>query len=76
VGTLQGLGVGFNAGVCAACTKATFKVVALCVVIGSLMRAGRLPRETPVVLSKLAFNVRLATYHLNNFTSTIALIVS
>jgi hypothetical protein len=25
VGTLQGLGVGFNAGVCAACTKATFK---------------------------------------------------
>jgi hypothetical protein len=35
-------------------------VVALCVVIGSLMRAGRLPRETPVVLSKLAFNVRLA----------------
>ena len=60
--SLRALGVGFDAGVAAACTTATFKIVVLCVAVGRLMRGGALPRETPVVLSKLAFNVLLPAY--------------
>lgn len=69
--TLRGLGVGFNPGVCVACTTAVFKIVALCFFIGRLMSSGRLPRETPVVLSKLAFNVLLPTYMCTRVAATL-----
>ena len=68
---LRALGVGFNPGVAAACTTATFKVILLCVVVGRLMRGGALPRETPVVLSKLAFNVLLPTYMCTRVAQTL-----
>lgn len=68
---LRALGVGFNPGVAAACTTATFKVILLCVVVGRLMRRGALPRETPVVLSKLAFNVLLPTYMCTRVAQTL-----
>ena len=71
VKALRGMGVGFNPGVCAACTTATFKIVALCVVVGRLMRAGKLPRDTPVVLSKLAFNLLLPTYMCTRVAATL-----
>ena len=71
VGKFAHLGVGFNPGVAAACTTATFKIVALCFIIGNLMRTNTLPRETPVVLSKLAFNVLLPCYMCTRVAATL-----
>ena len=73
VGKFAHLGVGFNPGVAAACTTATFKIVALCFIIGNLMRTNTLPRETPVVLSKLAFNVLLPCYMCTRVAATLEL---
>ena len=69
--SLLGLGVGFNPLVAAACAAATFKIVLLCVVVARLIEADRLPRETPVVLSKLAFNVCLPTYMCTRVAATL-----
>ena len=71
VGKFAHLGVGFNPGVAAACTTATFKIVSLCFIIGNLMRTNTLPRETPVVLSKLAFNVLLPCYMCTRVAATL-----
>ena len=54
--------VGLDLRIMRATSTATFKVVALCAVITGLMREGKLPLETPVVVSKLAFNVMLPAY--------------
>ena len=69
--SLLGLGVGFNPLVAAACAAATFKIMLLCVVVARLIEADRLPRETPVVLSKLAFNVCLPTYMCTRVAATL-----
>ena len=69
--SLLGLGVAFNPLVAAACAAATFKIVLLCVVVARLIEADRLPRETPVVLSKLAFNVCLPTYMCTRVAATL-----
>ena len=37
----------------------TFKLVLLCGVISRLMKIQMLPKDTPVILSKVAFNVLL-----------------
>ena len=71
IGKFAHLGVGFNPRVAIACTTATFKIVALCVIIGRLMRSNTLPRETPVVLSKLAFNVLLPAYMCTRVAATL-----
>lgn len=60
--TLTHLGIGFDTKVASACTAATFKIVVLCLVIAKLMKTETLTKETPVVLSKLAFAVCLPTY--------------
>jgi predicted permease len=67
----QTLGVGFNPLVAAACAAATFKIVLLCVVVKRLIETDRLPKETPVVLSKLAFNVCLPTYMCTRVAATL-----
>ena len=69
--TLAGLGVGFNPLVAAACAAATFKIMLLCAIVARLVESGRLPRETPVVLSKLAFNVCLPTYMCTRVAATL-----
>ena len=69
--SLLGLGVAFNPLVAAACAAATFKIVLLCVVVARLIETERLPRETPVVLSKLAFNVCLPTYMCTKVAATL-----
>ena len=69
--SLLGLGVAFNPLVAAACAAATFKIVLLCVVVARLIETDRLPRETPVVLSKLAFNVCLPTYMCTKVAATL-----
>jgi predicted permease len=56
-----------------ATSTATFKVVALCAVITGLMREGKLPLETPVVVSKLAFNVMLPAYLCTRVAATLYL---
>ena len=71
IGKFAHLGVGFNPRVAVACTTATFKIVALCLIIGRLMRSNTLPRETPVVLSKLAFNVLLPAYMCTRVAATL-----
>ena len=43
----------------------------LCVVVARLIETERLPRETPVVLSKLAFNVCLPTYMCTKVAATL-----
>ena len=69
--SFQTLGVGFNPLVAAACAAATFKIVLLCVVVKRLIETDRLPKETPVVLSKLAFNVCLPTYMCTRVAATL-----
>ena len=70
-GAFQSLGVGFNPLVAAACAAATFKIVLLCVVVARLIETDRLPKETPIVLSKLAFNVCLPTYMCTRVAATL-----
>lgn len=65
--------VGLDLRILRATATATFKVVALCVVITSLMREGKLPLETPVVVSKLAFNVLLPAYLCTRVAATLYL---
>ena len=68
---LVGLGFEFNPLVAAACAAATFKIVLLCAVVARLIETRRLPKETPVVLSKLAFNVCLPTYMCTRVAATL-----
>ena len=65
--------VGLDLRIMRATSTATFKVVALCVVITGLMREGKLPLETPVVVSKLAFNVMLPAYLCTRVAATLYL---
>ena len=65
--------VGLDLRILRATATATFKVVALCVVITGLMREGKLPLETPVVVSKLAFNVMLPAYLCTRVAATLYL---
>ncbi|OUS45831.1 AEC family transporter: auxin efflux [Ostreococcus tauri] len=63
--------VGFDLRIMRATATATFKMVALCAVITGLMRDGKLPLETPVVVSKLAFNVMLPAYLCTRVAATL-----
>lgn len=65
--------VGLDLGIMRATSTATFKVVALCVLITGLMREGKLPLDTPVVVSKLAFNVMLPAYLCTRVAATLYL---
>ena len=65
--------VGLDLRIMRATSTATFKVVALCAVITGLMREGKLPLETPVVVSKLAFNVMLPAYLCTRVAATLYL---
>lgn len=65
--------VGFDLRIMRATATATFKMVALCAVITGLMREGKLPLETPVVVSKLAFNVMLPAYLCTRVAATLYL---
>ena len=61
-GFLNALSYGFNVPIFIKCSTAIFKICVLCVVVSKLILKKRLPLETPVVVSKLAFNVLLPCY--------------
>ena len=57
--TTRSILASFDAGALSSACSTTFKLVLLCGVISRLMKIQMLPRDTPVILSKVAFNVLL-----------------
>jgi predicted permease len=70
-GFLNALSYGFNVPIFIKCSTAIFKICVLCVVVSKLILKKRLPLETPVVVSKLAFNVLLPCYLCTRVAGTL-----
>ena len=70
-GFLNALSYGFNVPIFIKCSTAIFKICVLCVVVSKLILKKRLPLETPLVVSRLAFHVLLPCYLCTRVASTL-----
>jgi len=68
---VEAVALGFNQNIFIKCSTAIFKICVLCVIVSQMILKKRLPLETPMVVSKLAFNILLPCYLCTRVAGTL-----